>query len=327
MSINAANPTAPVLAEQDPGYGKIFAVLSRRRFWLLGGLSLGLVIAISLSIISKPKYTSSMRLLVESTYKADEKAAGNSLNIDSNIQIDYATQLQLLQSSSLFQKAATLLNDKYPGITGADLQTLKIEMLGGKESPTKIIEIQYIALDPVKAREVLRAFQKVYTDYNREQQEKRLQKGLAGIDEQVDNIRKSISEVSESIELFRRKNNLFDVTQRVTEVTAALNGIEQQKRTAKLELDQAITRLESLQQNLNLSSQDAILLTRLNQSPRYQALVLEMQSIEVALNREKARFQSASPIVEALELRFSQQQNSLEEERRSANSRMKCNGF
>ena len=85
MSINAANPTAPVLAEQDPGYGKIFAVLSRRRFWLLGGLSLGLVIAISLSIISKPKYTSSMRLLVESTYKADEKAAGNSLNIDSNI--------------------------------------------------------------------------------------------------------------------------------------------------------------------------------------------------------------------------------------------------
>ena len=90
MSINTANPTAPVLAEQDPSYGKIFEVLSRRRFWLLGGLSLGLVIAISISIISKPKYTSSMRLLVESTYKADEKAAGNSLNIDSNIQIDYS---------------------------------------------------------------------------------------------------------------------------------------------------------------------------------------------------------------------------------------------
>ena len=160
----------------------------------------------------------------------------------------------MLQSSSLFQKAATLLNDKYPGITGADLRTLKIEMLGGKESPTKIIEIQYIALDPLKAREVLRAFQKVYTDYNREQQEKRLQKGLAGIDEQVDNVRKSISEVSESIESFRSKNNLFDVTQRVAEVTAALNGIDQQKRTAKLELDQAVTRLESLQQNLNLSS-------------------------------------------------------------------------
>ena len=318
MNTNAANPPALVLAEQDPGYGKIFAVLSRRRFWLLGGLSLGLVIAVSINMISKPKYTSSMRLLVESTYKTDTKAAGNaSLNLDSNVQIDYATQLQLLKSSALFQKAATLLNDKYPGVTGADLQSLKIDMLGGKEAPTKIIEIQYTALDPVKTREVLRAFQKVYTDYNREQQEKRLQKGLAGIDEQVNNVRQSISEVSESIETFRRKNNLFDVTQRVTEVTAALSGIEQQKRTAKLEYDQSVTRLESLQQKLNLSSQDAVLLTRLNQSPRYQALVLEMQGIEVALNREKARFQSASPIVEALELRFSQQQSSLEEERRS----------
>ena len=34
------------LSEQDPGYGKIFAVLVRRKFWLLGGLGVGLTIAI-----------------------------------------------------------------------------------------------------------------------------------------------------------------------------------------------------------------------------------------------------------------------------------------
>ena len=314
MNINAANSIAPVLPEQDPGYGKIFAVLSRRRLWLLGGLSLGLVIAVFINISSKPKYTSNMRLLVESTYRS--KADTPSL-ADSNIQIDYATQLNLLQSSSLFQKAAALLNDQYPGITGADLQSLKIDMLGYKETPTKIVEVKYTGLDPVKTREVLKAFQKVYTDYNREQQEKRLQKGLAGIDEQVANVRQSISETTEALEIFRRRNNLFDVNQRVTEVTASLNSIEQQKRTAQLEYNQAVSRLDSLQQNLNLSSQDAVLLTRLNQSPRYQALIVEMQSIEVALNREKARFQPTSPIVEALELRFRQQQSSLEEERRS----------
>jgi capsular exopolysaccharide synthesis family protein len=314
MNISAANSTSPVLSEQDPGYGKIFAVLSRRRLWLLGGLSLGLVIAAFININSKPKYTSNMRLLVESTYRSNTNTTSF---VDSNIQIDYATQLNLLQSSSLFQKAADLLNDQYPGITGAELQSLKINMLGDNANPTKIVEVQYTALDPVKTRAVLRAFQKVYTDYNREQQEKRLQKGLAGIDEQVANVRKSISETAEALEVFRRKNNLFDATQRVTEITTALNGIEQQKRTAQLEYDQAVTRLDSLQQNLNLSSQDAVLLTRLNQSPRYQALVVEMQSIEVALNREKARFQPTNPIVEALELRFRQQQSSLEEERRS----------
>jgi len=317
MNINAANPTTSVLVEKDPGYGKIFAVLSRRRFWLLGGLSLGLVIAVFMNISSKPKYTSTMRLLVESTYRSNANANSSSF-IDSNVQIDYATQLSLLQSSTLFQKAATLLNDKYPGLTGAELRSLKIDMLVDPEkNPTKIVEVQYTALDPVKTQDVLKAFQKVYTDYNREQQEKRLQKGLAGIDEQVSKVSQSISEASAAIEVFRRKNNIFDATQRVTEVTTALSGIEQQQRSTKLDYEQAITRLESLQQNLSLSAQDAVLVTRLNQSPRYQALVLEMQGIEVALNREKARFQSTNPIVEALELRFKQQQVSLEEERRS----------
>jgi capsular exopolysaccharide synthesis family protein len=187
----------------------------------------------------------------------------------------------------------------------------------GKERPTKIVEVQYTALDPVKSRQVLRAFQKVYTDYNREQQEKRLQAGLAGIDEQITNVRKSIAEASEALESFRRKNNLFDATQRFSEVTAAITGIEQQQRATKLEYEQATTKLNSLKEKLNLSSQDAVLITRLNQSQRYQALISEMQSTEVALNREKARFKSASPIVEALELRFNEQQRSLEEERSS----------
>ncbi|ELS33277.1 MULTISPECIES: GumC family protein [Pseudanabaena] len=314
MNTGAAKTNGAVVVEQDPGYGKIFAVLSRRRFWLLGGLTVGLALAVVLNFLSKPKYTSVMRLLVESTYKSN---TSSSSFIDSNVQIDYATQLNLLQSSSMFQKAANLLAAEYPTITGGELQSLKIGMLGGKEAPTKIVEVQYTAVDPVKTRQVLRAFQKVYTDYNREQQEKRLQNGLAGIDEQVTNVRKSISEAAEALEEFRRKNNLFDANQRVTEVTSALNAIEQQQRSTKLDYEQAITRLESLQQKLNISPQDAVLLTRLNQSQRYQALVAEMQGIEVALNREKARFQTSNPIVEALELRFKQQQASLEEERRS----------
>ncbi|BBC25389.1 GumC family protein [Pseudanabaena sp. ABRG5-3] len=314
MNISTVQSNKPMISEQDPGYGKILAVLVRRRFWLLGGLGLGLAIAVLMNIIAKPKYTSSMRLLVESTYKSNSSASSF---VDSNVQIDYATQLTLLQSSSMFQKAANLLATEYPDITVLDLQSLKIGMLGGKEAPTKIVEVQYTSKDPVRTRQVLRAFQKVYTDYNREQQEKRLQKGLAGIDEQVTKVRKSIADVTELIQEFRRKNNLFDASQRVAEITSALSGIEQQQRNTKLEYEQVTARLASLQQKLNLSSQDAVLITRLNQSQRYQALISELQATEVALNREKARFTNDNPVVEALQLRFNQQKVSLDEERKS----------
>ena len=306
------------LSEQDPGYGKIFAVLVRRKFWLLGGLGLGLTIAILINVISKPKYTSSMKLLVESTYKSNIQGNSTTFSfVDSTVQIDYTTQLNLLQSSTMFQKAANLLIPEYPKITGLELQTLKVGMLGEKENPTKIVEVQYIAENPVKTRQVLRAFQKVYTEYNREQQAKRLETGLQEIDEQIRKVRESIVEVSDALEAFRRKNNLFDTSVRVTEITTALNAIELQQRTAKIDYEQAISKLAGLQKNLPLSPQDAVLLTRLNQSLRYQALLTEMQTTEVALNRERARFQESNPIVEALAIRFNQQQQSLEEERRS----------
>ena len=306
------------LSEQDAGYGKIFAVLVRRKFWLLGGLGLGLTIAILINVISKPKYTSSMKLLVESTYKSNTQGNSTTFSfVDSTVQIDYTTQLNLLQSSTMFQKAANLLIPEYPKITGLELQTLKVGMLGEKENPTKIVEVQYTAENPVKTRQVLRAFQKVYTEYNREQQAKRLETGLQEIDEQIRKVRESIVEVSDALEAFRRKNNLFDTSVRVTEITTALNAIELQQRTAKIDYEQAIAKLAGLQKNLPLSPQDAVLLTRLNQSLRYQALLTEMQTTEVALNRERARFQESNPIVEALAIRFNQQQQSLEEERRS----------
>lgn len=312
--MNALPPqsTNSPIVEQDPGYGKIFAVIMRRRFWMIGGLCIGLLIALFMNIRAKPKYTSFMRLLVESTYRSNSSSF-----IDSSVQIDYATQLQLLQSSSMFQKAADQLANEYPGIGVGDLSSLQIGMLGGKENPTKIVEFQFTDLDPVKTRQVLRAFQKVYTEYNRDQQRKRLENGLSDIDEQVAKVRTSIAEATDAIEQFRRRTNLFDATQRVSEVTSALNGIEQQKRTTKLEYEQASKRLEGLQQKLNLSPQDALLLTRLNQSQRYLALVSEIQSIELSINREKARFQDASPTVEALNLRLDQQKRSLDEERRS----------
>ena len=43
----------------------------------------------------------------------------------------------------MFQKAADLLVAEYPNINGIELQSLKIGMLGDKERPTKIVEVQY----------------------------------------------------------------------------------------------------------------------------------------------------------------------------------------
>jgi len=62
-------------AETDPGYGQLFAVLMRRRFWLLGVLCSVLSVATILTLIAKPTYQSSMQLLIEPNYQGKAKGS------------------------------------------------------------------------------------------------------------------------------------------------------------------------------------------------------------------------------------------------------------
>ena len=56
------------IVETEAGYGELFAVLIRRRFWLLSVLFIVLAAATAKALKEKPTYTSSMQLLVESNY-------------------------------------------------------------------------------------------------------------------------------------------------------------------------------------------------------------------------------------------------------------------
>ncbi len=47
--------------ENDPGYGQLFAVLSRRRYWLLSVLAGVLSIATVVSLTAEPTYQSTIK--------------------------------------------------------------------------------------------------------------------------------------------------------------------------------------------------------------------------------------------------------------------------
>lgn len=67
-------------AETDSGYGQLFAVLLRRRFWFLGVLGVVVVLATLKTFTQEPTYKSSMQLLVEPNYQEKQnKQEMNSL--------------------------------------------------------------------------------------------------------------------------------------------------------------------------------------------------------------------------------------------------------
>ena len=298
------------VAETDPGYGQLFAVLMRRRFWLLGVFCGVLSIAAVLTLLAKPTYQSSMQLLIEPNYQGKKDASGESSGsesqfADSNVELDNATQLSLMKSSQLIQKAVPLLRSQYPDIKAEDIQkslelTQVVADKGNEKVSTKIFKAVYTDTDAVKTQRVLKAIQKVYQDYNLEQQELRLSKGLAFINKQLPQVRAKVNQAESALEKFRRSQDVIDPEVQGKGAIEALNAVAQDQRTNLAQLQELQARYATLQQQLARSPQAALVASRLSQSTRYQTLLNEIQKTELDLAQARVRFRDNTPFVQQL---------------------------
>ncbi|MUL35717.1 GumC family protein [Gloeocapsopsis dulcis] len=296
--------------EQETGYGQLLLVLMRRRFLLLSVFLSVLSAATILTLMTKPTYKSSMQLLVEPNYQGKseqgQRKTTESDFTDSNVEVDIATQINLMSSSILLQKAVYLLQPKYPDI---DIQEIKKSLVlipvqgqegTGKKVRTKIVEVLYTDNDPVRTNDVLSAMQQVYQDYNLEQQKIRLAKGLTFINEQLPLVQDRVNQAENALELFRESNNLIDPELQAKALTDALNNVRLEQQTNRNQIQQTQSRLNDLQQQIARSPRNALVSSRLSQSQRYQNLLNEIQKTELALAQERLRYNDSSPQVELL---------------------------
>jgi polysaccharide biosynthesis transport protein len=290
------------IAETEAGYGELFAVLIRRRFWLLSVLCIVLAAATVKALKEKPTYTSSMQLLVESNYQGKKDSKTDQF-ADSNVEIDNATQLSLMQGSQLIQRAVELLRPEYPGIDVEEIKkSLAVTQVADEkaQAKTKIFAVTYTANNPTQTQKVLQVMQRVYLDYNREQQRLRLTKGLAFIDEQLPKARQKVAQDETTLEEFRTTQNLIEPEVQAKALTDAINTIQQERRTNQATRRDVQAQYNSLQQQLASSPQEALVAARLSQSSRYQALLNEIQKTDLAIAQQRIRFTDKNPIVQKL---------------------------
>lgn len=314
--------------KKDIGYGELFTVLLRRRFWLLGVFCGVCSVGGILTLIEKPTYQSSIQLLIEPNYEGKREAIGQQQKTenefaDSNVEVDMATQINLMGSSGLLQKAVTLLRPEYPTI---DLDEVKESLIitqvigkGGdsdKKVGTKIFKVSYEADDPVQTQTVLNIIQNIYFEYNLEQQKLRLAKGLMFINEQLPQARNQLNRAQAALKEFRNRYKLVDPELQAKALTDALNSIRQEQRTNLIQIQQLQSRYETLQQQLARSLRGALVSSRLSESSRYQNLLNEIQKTELALVQQRLQFTDTYPTIEKLLEQRQNQQALLQEEMR-----------
>jgi len=306
------------MSAEEPGYGQIFAILIRRFPWFLVGFLGCTAIAGIITFNTHPTYRSSMQLLIEPNYQGKKETEGiENQFTDSTVEIDTATQLSLMQSTGLIQKAVENLKADYPDMTVADVKAaLVLDQLRSKDDnvATKIFHVTYTDNDPEKTQKVLTSIRQVYVEYNKQQQNSRLEKGLQIIREQLRKASDDVNLSEANLQRFRRSQNLIDPESQAKELETDLNNIEKDRQTARSQYREALARKKSLEIELNRTPQNALVSSRLSQSNRYQSLLNEIQKTELALAQERLRFTDDSPTVQKLQEQLQGEKELLQQE-------------
>ena len=287
----------------------------RRRRWLIGVAAGVLSLATLLTLIAKPTYESSMQLLVEPNYQGKREGKAESEYADSSVQVDYATQLNVMRSPLLIQQAVDLLRPDYPTLTVKEIKkSLVLAQVMEEKVNTKIVKAVYTDHDAIKAQKVLGALNTVYQVYNRNQQQQRLNKGLEFINVQLPQVKEDVKRAEAKLERFRRKQNLIDPGQQATATGASLNLIKQERQSLHAQYKDYQARESALQQKIGRSPNDALIASRLSQSARYQTLLNEFQRTELSLAQLRARFTDQDPKVQTMTDQSNRQRDLLQSE-------------
>ena len=306
------------VTDEDPGYGQLLAVLLRRKFWVLASCLGAVGVAWFIGSQQEPTYRSSMQLLVDQNYRGkSEPGATNTQFADSDVQVDYATQLTLMNSSILIQRIVDRLRPIYPQISSEEIKkSLSVTQVTGKAAEkkmdTKIFEAAYEDRNPLRSQKILQTVQQVYQDYNREQQKLRLAKGLAFINEQVPQIQQQLQQAESALEKFRKTHNFLNPELQSKTVSESLDNILREQRTTLVQIQDLSSRYATLEQKIALSPQASSEATSLSQSARYQNILNEIQKTELALVQERLRFTDRAAGVQKLSEQRQQLQAQLE---------------
>ncbi|MBD2604543.1 polysaccharide biosynthesis tyrosine autokinase [Scytonema hofmannii FACHB-248] len=313
---------------------QLSTILFRRCFLILGVSGLVMSVAIFLATIAKPKYQSSMQLLVNSNLYEGLQSRNiqgntNSQFTDQNFQfVDYTAQLRLMLSTKLIQKAVDLLRPEYPDIKVEDILgkkgkqakpgSLVVSQLeaetGVNKVPSQVFEITFKDQDPIKAVKVLQALKKVYQDYNIEQQKQRLNKGLSFVNDRLPKIKQEVIKSENNLKRFRQKHNLLDPEAQSKILLDSLANTQKQLESTHAQLQDVRARYNNLQLKMAASPQNALISSRLSQSTRYQTLLNEIQKTELALAQERLRYTDTSPAIAKLTQQRSNQVSLLRQE-------------
>lgn len=313
------NPTLPTPVDGEMGETAAIAPkkksplvplirgMQRKALLILACVGATTTVAWLLSADDPPTYGGSFQMLVEPVTSEARVAAPAALtrgdSSPNDFSLDYPTQLELLQSPRVLGPVFEAVRVKYPDFTYIELRSnLLVERTGGKNrlNQTKILQVSYRGYDPELVQFVLEQLARQYLTYSLEDRRTRIGQGVKFIEDQLPDLKKRVNQLQGQIEKIQQEYDLVNPESQGAEVFGQLRAIAEQQRANEREIMEQQTLFQTLQQQLQLSPNEALAASALSQDTRYQQLLNSISQLEAQIATESARFSEASPVIQRL---------------------------
>ncbi len=273
--------------------------LFKRRWILIFFATLGVTGTVAWwTLQQSPIYQGKFMLLVEKSMDSQSQPDQLSTGLDgaiTNTNVDYSTEISILGSASVLSPILAQISERYPDIYN-DINLQNLANLDIKQlDRTKIIEVSFRDEDPDKIAFVLDTIASNYLENGANVGEGNIGEGLKFVRNQIPILEKNIETLQTKIEQLRIENKFIEPQIQATELTQQLVATEKEFFATQIQIQQAESVYNSIQQQLKIPLEDAIALRNLTESQRYQNFIKQLQEIEIELATQSAIFTDISP--------------------------------
>lgn len=283
-------------------------IILRRRMFVVAGVATAVLAIASVKAFINPKYQSGVEILVRpwtaetQVVSALPQALGSNgdnrdqamaTNVNAGVTLDDTT-LKLLMSQKLLMPVYEQIQARYPDYK---YETLYNGLIIKPIPNTTILSVKYA--DPKKERIkfVLEAIAQQYLNYSLQERLSDVRQGIRFIEAQLPQLKDRFNSSQARLQELRQRYNLVDPDSKGKELSDQLNLFRKLRLENQALLQQARNMYGELQRQLNSSDYRAAASTALNENPRYQKLLTQLNDLEGQLAGESSLYVDNSPNV------------------------------
>jgi len=281
-------------------FGKVLGALRRQSWVIFGTTMLCAALGGIKAATDTPIYKGQFELLAEPVSLESQVISATTPESSSREEVvgvvPNEAKLKVLKSPRVLEPLIKDLQSEYPDLT-YDSLTNNLELSIDKEN--NIIQVNYEHEQAPQVQDVLEHLQDGYLEFSLEVRQSELNKGLQFVEKQLPKLRSRVDQIQSRLQRLRQENNFIDPTMEAEQLSQQSGAFVQQRLEVQAKLDEAQLLAQDLQKELSQQSIEKASASALT-TPRYEALLKELQNIDTEIAKESAIFSENSPKIQTL---------------------------